>query len=233
MRWLAWVLAGLAAAPAGLAAYLRRQGDADVRCEAGAVEVLGIQRRPGCWLVRFRLPMVNRGRQKGMLYEILIRPEFLGRWAAPLRWSVALFWPGVQETGYWSAALLEPAQVVPLEVELAAFGPDDVIDRLSQLEELGLVVRHGCIGRTPLRWVLTEVRLPLAAARPGQAAAAGLRRRPTAGGRALAARPPAVVVTGRSATAGPIAAAGGRAAGPPRPAAARGGEGRGRPWPRV
>src|SRR5690606_33918413 len=36
LRWLAWVLAGLAAAPAGLAAYLRRQGDADVRCEAGA-----------------------------------------------------------------------------------------------------------------------------------------------------------------------------------------------------
>ena len=229
MRWLAWVLAGLAAAPAGLAAYLRRQGDADVRCEAGAVEVLGIQRRPGCWLVRFRLPMVNRGRQKGMLYEILIRPEFLGRWAAPLRWSVALFWPGVQETGYWSAALLKPGQAVPLEVELAAFGPDDVIDRLSDLEELVLVVRHGCIGRTPLRWALTEVRLPLAKARPVAAAPARLERGPTAGGRAFAARPPAVTVTGRSAAAGRTGRPGGRAAGRRRLPAARGHEGRGRP----
>ncbi|ADU51458.1 hypothetical protein Tmar_1345 [Thermaerobacter marianensis DSM 12885] len=175
MRWLAWTLAGLAAGPAALALYVRRQGDADVRCDAGAVEILEVDRSPGCWRVRFRLPVVNRGRQKGMLYEILVRPEFLGRWAAPLRWSVAFFWPGVQETGYWSATLLKPGQVVPLEVELAAYGPAGALDRLAALNAMGLVVRHGVIGRTPLRWVLTEVRLPLAeagkAARPAPPAA--------------------------------------------------------------
>ncbi|EKP95772.1 hypothetical protein [Thermaerobacter subterraneus] len=164
MRWLAWTLAGLAAGPAALALYIRRQGDADVRVDARGVTILDTHRDAGRWQVRFRLPVVNRGRQKGMLYEILVRPEFPGRWAAPARWSVAFFWPGVQETGYWSATLLKPGQEVPLEIELTAYGPEEVLDRLARLERLDLVVRHGVIGRTPLRWYLTDVHLPLAGA---------------------------------------------------------------------
>ena len=185
MHWLGWTAAGLAAGPAALALYLRRQGDADIRFDRSAWTLLAASRSTGCWRVRFRLPAVNLGRQKGMLYEILLRPEYAGRWAADLRWSVAIFWPGVQETGYWAATLLKPGQVVPLEFEIAAYGPDPVLDRLLEREELVLVLRHGVIGRTPLCWRLTEVRIPLAETRAAAPVAHGAAAR--AGGSAAAA----------------------------------------------
>ncbi|GAB6876391.1 hypothetical protein [Thermaerobacter litoralis] len=223
MRWLAWTLAGLAAGPAALALYVRRQGDADVQVDARAVSVLAVERRPGRWQVRFRLPVVNRGRQKGMLYEILVRPEFPGRWAAPVRWSVAFFWPGVQETGYWSATLLKPGQVVPLEVELTAYGPDPVLDRLAALDRLGLVVRHGVIGRSPLRWSLTEVKLPLAAAAATRSSLAAPGETLVGWGAAAPAEsggppPEPVEPAGRPAASTPVRPAGpGGTAGPGRP----------------
>ncbi|HEY8414655.1 MAG TPA: hypothetical protein VIK99_02670 [Thermaerobacter sp.] len=180
MRWWGWAVAGLVAAvPAGLAAYFRLQGDADLRFDPGRLEILEASRLPEGLRLRYRLPVVNHGRQKGMLYEILTRPEYVDRWMKHLRFSVSVFWPGVQETGYWAATLVKPGQVLPLEFELLVSGPQDVLDRLLAGRALALVTRHGVIGRSPLRWYLTEVRIPLEAVRDRVGRATG-----DAGGRA-------------------------------------------------
>jgi len=158
-------MAGLAAVPAGFAAYFRLQGDADVRFDPGSLEILEAGRWTHGLRIRFRLPVTNRGRQKGMLYEILTRPEYVDRWMKDLRFAVSVFLPGVQETGYWAATLLKPGEILPLEFELLVTGAEETLERLLERPTLGLVTRHGVIGRSPLRWHLTEVRIPLAVVR--------------------------------------------------------------------
>ena len=178
MRWITWMLAAPAAAPVALAVYLLRQGDADVRMDPEGCRLLAAHRGPGRLHVRFRLPAVNRGRQKGMLYEILVRPEYPGRGTTPVSWGTAVYWPGVQETGYWAAALMKPGETVPLEFEVTALASEDVLDRIVERGVLPLVIRYGVIGRSPLRWYLTEVSLPLAAEEhdDGFSDSGGLRR---------------------------------------------------------
>lgn len=173
MRWLGWAIVGLAAVPAAFAAYFRRQGDADVRFDPNRLELLEAERSPDRLRIRYRLPVANHGRQKGMLYEILARPEYLDRWMGDLRFAVAVFRPGVQETGYWAATLMKPGEIIPLEFEVTVCGRPDALDRLLGRDALALVMRHGVIGRTPLRWHLTEVRIPMAAVRERIATAAG------------------------------------------------------------
>lgn len=189
MRWWGWAIAGLAAVPAGFAAYFRLQGDADVRFDPGRLEVLEANRLPHGLRIRYRLPVTNRGRQKGMLYEILTRPEYVDRWMKDLRFSVSVFWPGVQETGYWAATLVKPGESLPLEFELVVNGPGEAVDRLLERAALPLVTRHGVIGRSPLRWHLTEVRIPLTAVRDLLAGAAAGDHRPAGAGGAPGDRP--------------------------------------------
>ncbi|HEY8393715.1 MAG TPA: hypothetical protein VIK92_02820 [Thermaerobacter sp.] len=226
MRWLGWAIAGLAAVPAGFAAYFRLQGDADIRFDPGSLEVLEAGRWTHGLRIRFRLPVTNRGRQKGMLYEILTRPEYVDRWMKDLRFSVSVFWPGVQETGYWAATLLKPGEVLPLEFELLVTGAEETLERLLERPVLGLVTRHGVIGRLPLRWHLTEVRIPLAAVRDLLARTAGGARQPAGAGGPRGDQPERPAASGAG---GP-----GRAAPAPGPVVTRStGPRRGQARPRV
>src|SRR5690606_20014335 len=167
--------------------------------------------------IRYRLPVTNRGRQKGMLYEILTRPEYVDRWMKDLRFSVSVFWPGVQETGYWAATLVKPGESLPLEFELVVNGPGEAVDRLLERAALPLVTRHGVIGRSPLCWHLTEVRIPLTAVRDLLAGAAAGDHRPAGAGGAPGDRPAPSGPDGTGSQAGSrrLRARGGRAASVP------------------
>lgn len=153
------LLAGAGAAALG--AFFRIQGDADVVLEPDRLELLERKRLADRLYLRCSLPLWNRGRQKGMVLEVLGRPEYLGPCMAELMVAVRASWPERNPHGYWEAVLVDPGQRLRLVLEVEVRGTPGALRRLLERPSLPLVVRYAVIGRTPMRWLVDEVAVPL------------------------------------------------------------------------
>lgn len=157
-----WVVAGSGLAVSMLLrGYFSRQGDCEVVLRTEQMTGVTIEPVFGGYRLAFRMPVANIGRQKGMLMELLCRPEFLGPPMKEVYIAPRLHRPGIREDGYWEAYLMSRGEVLDVEVVLSLYGRPDAVEQLLALPSLPLVFHYKTVGRTGMKWHLRETKVLL------------------------------------------------------------------------
>jgi len=170
MEWVLAVVGSLAAALAGAyALYVHRQGDCDVVLEVDKVREFALRLEGEGAVVSCLVPLRNRGRQDGMVVELLVEASHPGH--VPGRPKIIPFVhvAGAEdedEGWYWKARLLRSGESVTLRLGATLTfrrrQPDeDLVSLLSRLPGVNLRVHTKSIGRRSITWRLSELALPL------------------------------------------------------------------------
>lgn len=138
------------------------QGDCDLQLLAEQQTPPVVEYRYGGVQVCSRVPFLNRGRQKGMVIELLCRPEYWGPAGRDLFVATRVNWVGLRNDGYWPAAFIEPGQTIEIEVVLGIFGPRPAILSVLGLPRLPLLFYYKVMGRSGIQWRVAELSMALA-----------------------------------------------------------------------
>lgn len=154
--WVAWVV--LMALLAG-AAVVRWQGDCEIHLADREARAVWFGEGGGSLRARFRAEFVNRGRQNGMILDVWVRTEHLGRLMekviiCPRLASLA---GRDRPDGYWEALIVEKGKRCPFEMDLLFYGPSSALAELRRRKEIPLVFHHKTVGRNGLRVQLSEL----------------------------------------------------------------------------
>lgn len=165
---LDWLVTASAAVGAGslvgatlLALFPRLQGDCRIRLLPERLALLEREAEPGRLRLRFQMPIVNAGRQKGMVVEILPRSEYCPGLHKEIWLAIKCHLAEQRNDGYWQAILMKAGQAGTLETAIQLTGPQPVLRRLIAGGTLPLVFYCKVIGRGGTVWLLQEVAAPL------------------------------------------------------------------------
>lgn len=147
--------------------FLRRQGDTETVLEVSKARDFSLTVEGDTATASCLVPLANKGKQDGMVVELLCEPSHPGQ--VPGRPRIVPFvvpaGTGEDEGWYWKALLLHRGETVVLKMGATLTfrkrDPDtDVWSLLGRLP--GLVLRVHCktIGRRSITWRLSELVFP-------------------------------------------------------------------------
>ncbi len=161
---------GLAAIAGAFYVFIRRQGDCDAVIDVAKARDFAVKVDGDEAVVSCLVPLVNKGRQDGMVVELLCEPSHPGR--TPGRPKILPFccrYEGAaadEDDWYWKALLLHRGETVVLKlgasITFRKRAPgDDVLGLLASLPGLMLRIHSKTIGRRSITWRLSELAFPL------------------------------------------------------------------------
>lgn len=146
---------------AALAFYFWYQGGSDITFDTGAARDFQIQadyekREITC---RCRFPLINRGRQQGMVLNAFCQPMYCGRIMNSIEIlpKLRLLKEPLRQDGYWEAVLLKPDHSFPVEMQVRVRSQHDLSLVVKEIPRLSLVIYFQTVGREGIRWRLAEV----------------------------------------------------------------------------
>ncbi len=162
-------LIGLASvlAAGAVFAFVRRQGDCDAVLEVGKARDFELKFEGDSAVVSCHVPLTNRGRQDGMVVELLSEASHPGQVHGRPRITPFVHLEGTSEDEdwYWKALLLHRGETVTLRMgATVTFRKREAGQDLAVLLRglPGLVLRVHCktIGRRSITWRLSELVFP-------------------------------------------------------------------------
>ncbi len=160
-----WSLFGAGGALGALATFAKLQGDCEILLETEAahgfrVELLEEKREICCSCL---VPLVNRGRQQGMVLNVFCRPEYWGKIMEKLEVSSYLKLAGEagRKDTYWEALILKKGARLLTELTLRIRSEVELAEVLREVPRAAVAVYYQVTGRTGMRWHLAELSFPL------------------------------------------------------------------------
>jgi hypothetical protein len=147
--------------------FVRRQGDCDTVLEVTKAHNFALSVDGDSATVSCLVPLTNRGRQDGMVVELLGEPSHPGQ--VPGRPRIVPFarpeTANADNSWYWRALLIRRGQTVTLRMGATITFPqreadEDVLSLVDRFS--GLILRVHCktIGRRSITWRLSELAFP-------------------------------------------------------------------------
>lgn len=164
------ILAGISGvvltAAAALGVFLRRQGDARLILHtdrAAGFRVDKVEEGEGESRVEisWRMPLINYGRQNGMVLEVLGQVEYPGEIYSRLEVLPRFRLQGLRRDWYWEAVIIKKGARHVVEGSVVIRFQGSLAELKEQLGRLKMVVYYKVIGRGKMTWRTGDLRIPL------------------------------------------------------------------------
>ncbi len=151
---------------AAMAVYFKYQGDCDILFDTQAVRNQQVskqmlQRTIYCHCL---IPMVNRGRQNGMVINVFCQPMYYGKIMEQLEIAarMRLLDAPLRQNGYWEAVISKKKTTQLAELAVTIRSHADLRTVIREIPCLQVIVYYQVVGRDGIQWRLAEARFELA-----------------------------------------------------------------------
>lgn len=159
---LALVLGVLTTGILAVNGYFKFQGDANITLIPEDMKNVSLQKKDGQYHLSFELPLINKGKQNGMLMEIFAQPAYLGKIMEKVvvvpRFRLKT---NMRPDWYWEAVIIKKNTAHILEGSVIIQFIGESGNLIDELPKFTLVLHTKTIGRTPIQLSVTELNFDL------------------------------------------------------------------------
>lgn len=165
-EFLLAAIACLGTMTAGLAIYFRYQGDSDILFDTQAARNYRVfknvlQRTIHCQCL---IPLINRGRQNGMVINVFCQPMYYGKIMEQLEIAshLRLLDAPLRRNNYWEAVIVKKKSTQLTELTVTIRPQADIRTVVREIPRLKVIIYYQMVGRDGIQWRLAEVQFDLA-----------------------------------------------------------------------
>lgn len=151
---------------AGLAVYFWYQGDSIIVFETDAAHNFQISKNDANREIYCRclIPLVNKGKQNGMVINALCQPSYCGKIMSKLEIipRIHLYQEPPKDSGYWEAVIIKKNSKHLAELEVKIRSLADLERVIRDVQHLTIIIHYQTVGRDGIQWKLAEVKFDLA-----------------------------------------------------------------------